>query len=333
MAFICDVGASKIGISYVSGESSKIVFKDVEPDHMIDLEEEDNKLDRAIRLEAAECLRMMTMAEKFILPDWGRIFEPEELELCMDVEFPTRLPYPIIALEFPCNYKNPKCEPMMPQELPSSKRIALCVETEALEEHTGMLKHFHENHSPGEPGFYVFPIAYADAGQVWTPPPSAMFFPRGGNTKMEKMENSGTLLVLPLGNAAYMAYPESERKTRAFRDCADEIFAMLHMMVALSIDKGRYETLPAPTKLNKKRAKKNRVPLYEYKVLDIVADILQAQPSEPKPHQGGTHASPRMHKRRGHVRRLASGKTTWVRNTIVGKPGSGAVDKDYAVQE
>ena len=107
---------------------------------------------------------------------------------------------------------------------------------------------------------------------------------------------------------------------------------MLHMMVALSIDHGRYETLPAPTRLNKKRIKKGRVPLYEYKVLDIVADILQAVPAA-KPHQGGTHASPRMHKRRGHVRRLHSGRTTWIRHMIVGKPGTGAVEKEYAVHE
>jgi len=292
----------------------------------------DKKLDRAIRLEAAECLRLMTKAEKFILPDWGRIFEPEELELCMDVEIPTRLPYPIIALEFPCNYGNPRCEPMRPQELPSSKRIALCVETEALHEHTGLLAHLHEKHATGEPGFYVFPIAYSDTGLCWTPPPAAMFFPRGGDLRMAEMQGKGLMVVLPLGNAAYTSYPERERQTRAIRDCADEILAMLHMMVALSIDKGRYETLPAPTRLNKKRAKKGRVPLYEYKVLDIVADILQAVPIA-KPHQGGTHASPRMHKRRGHVRRLHSGKTTWIRNMIVGKPGTGTVEKEYAVHE
>jgi hypothetical protein len=335
MAFIGDVDASMMGIQYVRGHGrSGMIMQDDPPENMIELEEEDEGLDRAIRIEALECMELMKKAEKFILPDWGRIFEPEELELCMDVKFPSRLPYPIVALEFPCNYKNPKCEPMMPQELPSSKRIALCVESEALEEHTGLLKHIHEKHASGEPGFYVFPIAYSDNGKVWTPPPSAMFFPRSSSsTRWEEMREGGLLVVLPLGSAAYTAYPPAERERRAVRDCADEIFAILHTMVALSIDKGRYETLPAPTKLNKKRAKKNRVPLYEYKILDIVADILHAQPSQPKPHQGGTHASPRMHKRRGHVRRLRSGKTTWVRNAIVGKPGTGAVEKDYAVHE
>lgn len=330
MAFICDKEASVMGFAYAEAKQSHIVFQ---KNGVVTEEIEDKKLDRAIRLEAAECLRLITKAEKFILPDWGRIFEPEELELCMDVEFPTRLPYPIIALEFPCNYHNPKCEPMQPQELPSSKRIALCVETEALHEHTGMLSHIHEKHTAGEPGFYVLPISYSDAGEVWTPPPAAMFFPRGGNVHIDEMKSKGLMVVLPLGSAAYTAYPQRERQTRAIRDCADEIFAMLHMMVALSIDHGRYETLPAPSKLNKKRAKKNRVPLYEYKVLDIIADILQSQPSESKPHQGGTHASPRMHKRRGHVRRLHSGKTTWIRHMIVGKPGSGAVEKEYSVHE
>jgi hypothetical protein len=34
--------------------------------------------------------------------------------------------------------------------------------------------------------------------------------------------------------------------------------------------------------------------------------------------EGGTHASPRLHWRRGHVRRLANGKITNVRPTLVG---------------
>jgi hypothetical protein len=290
------------------------------------------KVGRAIVASAMECMILMEQAEKFILPSWGRIFEQHEMELCNEVQIPTRLPYPVVALEYPCPYDDPRCEPMMPGERECSKRIALCVETEVLDEQTEMLAHIHQVHCGDMEGFYVFPISYSDDLQLWIPPPAAMFFPRGGNESMKAMKEHGLTAVLPLGFSAYKEYPEEQRPTRVMRDVADEVLATLHLLTALAIDHGRYETLPAPSKLNKKRAKKGRVPLYEYKVLDIVADILQASPAA-KPHQGGTHASPRMHKRRGHVRRLRSGRTTWIRNMIVGKPTAGAVEKEYSVHE
>lgn len=46
----------------------------------------------------------------------------------------------------------------------------------------------------------------------------------------------------------------------------------------------------------------------------------------------GTHASPAMHKRRGHFRQLKSGKVVWVKSSIVGKPENGVITKDYVVE-
>jgi hypothetical protein len=46
---------------------------------------------------------------------------------------------------------------------------------------------------------------------------------------------------------------------------------------------------------------------------------------------GGTHASPRLHWRRGHIRHLAE-KTTWVRPTLVGADDGGSVIHDYRVK-
>lgn len=46
---------------------------------------------------------------------------------------------------------------------------------------------------------------------------------------------------------------------------------------------------------------------------------------------GGTHASPRLHWRRGHIRHLRSGRKVPVRPTLVGLAERGFIDKDYAV--
>nr|MCF1501516.1 hypothetical protein [Allorhizobium sp. Av2] len=44
---------------------------------------------------------------------------------------------------------------------------------------------------------------------------------------------------------------------------------------------------------------------------------------------GGSHASPRLHLRRGHLRRLPE-KTVWVRAAMIGAASeTGTVTKDY----
>ena len=49
------------------------------------------------------------------------------------------------------------------------------------------------------------------------------------------------------------------------------------------------------------------------------------------PNQGGTHASPRWHIRRGHWRNLADGRRIFIRECQVGDMTRGGVVKDYEV--
>lgn len=61
---------------------------------------------------------------------------------------------------------------------------------------------------------------------------------------------------------------------------------------------------------------------------------VKVEPPKPKQeHQGGTHASPRLHDRRGHLRRFKNGKTCWVKACKVGDASKGVVFKDYEVAE
>jgi hypothetical protein len=50
-------------------------------------------------------------------------------------------------------------------------------------------------------------------------------------------------------------------------------------------------------------------------------------------HLGGTHASPRQHDRRGHMRRLPGGRQVWVKPCRVGDAALGTVFHDYEVRE
>ena len=81
--------------------------------------------------------------------------------------------------------------------------------------------------------------------------------------------------------------------------------------------------------LNKKRAKAGKVPLVSYKTLEIVVPNTRYEGGGSG---GGTHANPRVHLRRGHIRKIADGRTVWVQACVVGSK-HGMVLKDYKLRK
>lgn len=83
---------------------------------------------------------------------------------------------------------------------------------------------------------------------------------------------------------------------------------------------------PAPKFMNQKRAEKGKQPLFSFWTLHLPGPTASDAPP-----LGGTHASPRLHLRRGHIRQYSPGKCTWVNACVVGNKSSGMVTKDYAM--
>lgn len=86
-----------------------------------------------------------------------------------------------------------------------------------------------------------------------------------------------------------------------------------------------YKPVARPGLINQKRKKKGKPLFYDWVTVNI---------EPPKPRslpKGGTHASPRLHDRRGHFRTLRSGRKVWVRNHKVGDASKGTVFHDYVV--
>jgi hypothetical protein len=73
------------------------------------------------------------------------------------------------------------------------------------------------------------------------------------------------------------------------------------------------EYVPAPRKLNVKRERAGNPPLPAVTFIRTEVYCAAAHNTD----RGGTHASPVPHLRRGHRRTLASGRVTWVRDTVV----------------
>ncbi|MDX4957922.1 hypothetical protein [Delftia acidovorans] len=84
---------------------------------------------------------------------------------------------------------------------------------------------------------------------------------------------------------------------------------------------------PPPESLNKKRLRSGKVPLFSYKTLHIKAAVRSVFGVGSSCERAG----PRLHMRRGHIRRLSSGVSTWVQSCMVGNSKQGMVFKDYKV--
>ena len=80
---------------------------------------------------------------------------------------------------------------------------------------------------------------------------------------------------------------------------------------------------------NAKRIRKGKTPLYEWRTVTLERKRY-GLPSAPK---GGTHASPRLHQRRGHWAVSKLGKKYWRRETVVGNPDNGMIFHDYTTKE
>lgn len=80
--------------------------------------------------------------------------------------------------------------------------------------------------------------------------------------------------------------------------------------------------------MNARRIRRGKRPFFEWTTVTIT-------PRVPSEDLGGTHASPKPHMRRGHVRRLKDGRVITIKNCIINKhkiPEDGFVFHDYVVK-
>jgi hypothetical protein len=96
---------------------------------------------------------------------------------------------------------------------------------------------------------------------------------------------------------------------------------------SLSMGCNTYVASIPQTFTNKRKIAQGKLPTYEWRTVVI-------EPTKPKSEsKGGTHASPKLHDRRGHLRRLQSGKNVWVRSCKVGDASKGVIFHDYKIGE
>ena len=138
-------------------------------------------------------------------------------------------------------------------------------------------------------------------------------------TTMTRMWNPVAFIDTPQGLSGYagsgaqLSRDEMAKALRWLHACFD------------AMPQTAYRPSASRSFVNTKRARKGKAPLYDWVTVDITPPKPKSLP------QGGTHASPRQHDRRGHWRTVRD-RRVWVRECKVGDPSRGARFKDYQVR-
>ena len=289
---------------------------------------------------------------KFLLPNTCDLLDPTHFgQAHLDL---LKLPYPRVALEAPWQKDVEVTRLGEFDQMLSTKRIAVCWALNPAFEPVPGINAIAQRYPEG--GIFVVPISWIDVQQRWNVSVGGAFVPyaneivhaqyadqpRATQLATDAMFSAG----LASGKSAqfsaepFVVLPELFEQSIQIRgsrdkafanlilDCRDEVSMLLQTCSVLNCENVETSDVLPPKFLNQKRAAKGKQPFFSYKVLQLAAGAVKARSSTP---QGGHHDSPRMHLRRGHLRRLEK-KTVWVRPSIVGSATQGTVAKDYNVQ-
>jgi hypothetical protein len=261
----------------------------------------------------ADAMDKLDSADKFIMPDYGRVFKQGERRgYGPDL---LRLPAPVCALEFFCPRRLRALEDVREHPYFPKRRIALCIDLGSVQLYS----------SQPDTGVALLSAFEVEDG-VWT------FAPAVAILDPDTLEVSeGDRIAFDtrpfITEIWHRGYTEREAAT----DLADEVVAAIEFMMVVNCENVKRERIEAPAKLNKKRAKNGKTPFYSYWLLDVFKEG-RARGA----HQGGSHNSPRFHFRRGHIRRYRDEQgnirfTRFIKRMAVGNAALGHVDKTYRI--
>jgi hypothetical protein len=292
-------------------------------------------------------VRNLRASVKFLLPNGCELIDISDLkQVHIDM---ARLPYDIVALEAPWILDDGAGGDKGIER--ASKRIALCMRmtpdiamsfpdtARFLDEELG--------------GVCVLPIFWSDSQSRWKLSMGGVFIPYENEVSAytpSEVSEPTRLVNQPLIEAGlapkkvrqfkvapfvvlqemFDAYANKSGKTEVLAkiasDARDEVSMLLQTGCVLNCSNVEAETLKVAESLNKKRKAKGKEPFFVYRVLQV----RESQPAI-NSSKNGTHASPRAHLRRGHIRRIQE-KTIWVRPSLINAGSkTGAVEKVYKI--
>lgn len=256
-------------------------------------------------------------AQKFILPDGGRIFN-DDLKGLPDL---WNLPYPAIVIEY-CAPKGSigLAERIYGSTVQCPKRI---VYAEQNGEEITVISITSTNVAGAEMWFIQDYCAIMAKNRKASDTFSGPFEKLGKKIEELKLETSS--LDCATNYCPMFSYSQinEDRLARAYVDMSDEIRAVVELVEALSCVNVKPQRIPAKQWRNV--GKKKALQFDDYHIL-TVNNSSKVGTGEARP-----HGSPREHLRRGHIRKLADGRKLWINSCVVNAGVGGRVFKDYGV--
>jgi len=279
--------------------------------------EEKNKWNDYEHLLAAYIVPLKE-AQKFTMQNIDIILDTDISSVSFDK---LHLPYSRIIIEYNVDSSKKYFKMDSPgQTVSAPKRIIILEEID--EEHN---KRYYKEHIldeekiDGDHILVMKSIFYNEDHKSWNLCPTFLkLTPEVIKTISQFTNDKPTNVSIP--ENAFIGYVKHNSQ-EIIRDLLPEAYTALHYLHIADTNNVYIEEKKQTLK-NKTLSKKMKSKPYDsYHVLKI-------KPSKnKKPHQGGAHTSPRTHSRRGHIRKLATGNTTWVRPCMVG--AGATVIKDY----
>lgn len=247
-------------------------------------------------------VRQMDSSVKFILPN-NAICSTDEKGRGLLGQKQIRQPYKTICLEY--SHDIPKNERMR-----SSKRIVLASEIE----HDGVTASI------------LCAASYMDHFCKWFIEPRLAL----PHIIKEKSDSDNPAAGLDMKYIAFPVYPilncMTEKEQHVVMDSAAKEVAAYYSFINVA-SCSNVEFTPASGCDRASMKKRRALGFDEYKVL-MVSNHIRAKGED----RGGSHASPREHLRRGHIRRIDDGRRVWVNATVVCAGSAGRITKDYAIK-
>lgn len=260
-------------------------------------------------------------AVHFVAPDGGTVFD-DGLKGIKGTAI--RLPYQEITLEYFVS-RGIQSDTSDVILNPIEKRVIYAYESEKTKAiHVAAAFFYNGKWNPCL-GVWLLPLDWDD----FTDAKSPGFDPVVGNEHGGRI--TGRLGTFTPGLQKLFAAQVGETQAARMNahDITGEVSALLEIIEALTctnVEPAIHQA--ADPKVNAKRIKAGKLPIYETKVLTIKPNHVSGESRGPLGHERN---SPRQHLRRGHIRRLPSGKNTWVQSCVVGSSANGFIDKAYEV--
>jgi len=244
--------------------------------------------------------------QHFAIPDTGKFLDDNAKGL---LDSKIRLPYPVMTIEYFCkDLSNSGIDVIDCSVYKNDKTVILATEKDN--------------------GFNM--VIMSQSNGKWAIHPTGMFVSYDSFRKGFNSDNFYTTSTLPnWASENYHKMSEAQIASNTAGMIEQAVFPIVELLEALSCKNVYTESLGNfnHKKKNERLIKAGKLPLYETKILVVDS----APKTIDKTDLGGTHASPRQHLRRGHIRRYAT-YSIWINNTIVGKASTGKIDKSYEVK-